>query len=317
MGKRKLIVLLSFIFLSLLIGSAVHSVESRNKPTIVVVLKDTKKQYWKIVEAGAKQAFIDFKVNGKVVGPDAEGEVVGQMNVLKEVLKQKPNALIAAPSHSSAPVPIFKEYKKQNIPVLFIDSDADWEEKTTFIGTNNYELGAKGAALLGSMLQPGDKVALITGPSVTSVFVDRVEGAKKALQAAGIEIAAERLGYDFLFQIMPVMNTILEDHPDINGVLAANDPMALHALKTIEKKGLTIPVVGADGIIEMIKKVKTEAVTATVAQNPYDMGYKSVEAAVKTINGEVVEKRIDSGVDIITKDNAADKLEFLHDILSE
>ncbi|RBW70930.1 sugar ABC transporter substrate-binding protein [Bacillus taeanensis] len=315
MTKRKLIFLIAVFFLCLLIGVTVQSVENKNKPKIVVVLKDGNKQYWKIVEAGANKAFADFQVNGKVVASPSDSEVIGQLKVLREILKQNPDALIAAPSHSSASIPIFNEYHKRDIPVLLIDSDADWEEKTTFIGTNNVELGEKGAALFGSMLQPGDKVAIITGPSFTPVFVERAMGAKKTLQAAGIEIVTERLGYNVLLQLNPVMDSILEKYPTINGVFASNDPMAIHALKSIEEKGLNIPVIGGDGIVSMIEKVESGIITATVAQNPYDMGYKSVEAALKVINGEVVEKRIDSGVDIITKDNAKDKLQFLESIL--
>jgi hypothetical protein len=65
----------------------------------------------------------------------------------------------------------------------------------------------------------------------------------------------------------------------------------------------------------MIKSIQARRINASVAQNPYDMGYIGVEQALRAINGETVVTRIDSGVDIITTDNAKEKLEFLKTIL--
>jgi ribose transport system substrate-binding protein len=63
----------------------------------------------------------------------------------------------------------------------------------------------------------------------------------------------------------------------------------------------------------MIKYIEKGKLSVTVAQNPYDTGYLSVEQALKAIKGESVEKRVDSGIDIITQDNSKDKLDFLAD----
>lgn len=64
-----------------------------------------------------------------------------------------------------------------------------------------------------------------------------------------------------------------------------------------------------------MKIVEAGKLSATVAQNPYDMGYLSVEQAIKAVKGEYIPERIDSGVDILTQDNVKDKLAFLNNIL--
>src|SRR5690606_6000340 len=116
---------------------------------------------------------------------------------------------------------------------------------------------------------------------------------------------------------MSVMENILETNPNIKGVYAANDDMALGALRAIEAEGLDIPVIGTDGTIEAVESIIAGGLTGSVAQMPYDMGDEGVEAALKAIKGEEVDKRIDSGVDIINPENAEQKLSDLKAMLGE
>ena len=80
----------------------------------------------------------------------------------------------------------------------------------------------------------------------------------------------------------------MQEHPDLKGVVATSDYIALPALNVIEKQGLKMPVIGADGITEMLELVEKGTLSSAVVQNPYDMGYLSVQTALKVINGEKV-----------------------------
>ncbi len=278
-------------------------------------MKQLNDEYWKTIQAGAEKAFDDYNIDGEVIAPNSEYSSEKQLAMLKIILKRHPDALIVAPTDPSATIPVLKEYQNKNIPTLMVDTDAGWEKQTTYIGTDHYVLGKKAGELLGSMLQPGDQVALIRGMSVSSVANERIKGAREALEAVGAEIVTEQLGYDRFGQTKPVMESILQSYPDIKGVFATDDVLALHALRIIEKKGLKIPVIGTDGTREMLKLIEGERLSATLAQNPYDMGYVSVKQALRSVKGEPIEKRIDSGIDIITSDNVEDRLSFLAEIL--
>lgn len=318
MKKRWMIPLVCTIVLFVLIGLTVRLIERDERPKVVVVLEGLDSEYWKIVEAGANKAFLDFNIEGKVIA--SNNKTLTKAALLKNVLRQNPDALIVTPHQPSSIIPIFMEYKKKNIPVLFVDTEADWNDKTAYIGTDNPALGKKAGELLASMLQPGDKAALIGGISINAD--ERLKGAKESLEAAGIEIVEQQFErVDDIAEVRAVMSNILktntyQTNSDIKGVFATYDSLALKALNVIEDKGLKIPVVGADGIMDMVKAIEAGTLTATVTQNPYDMGYLSVENALKAINGETVETRIDSGIDIITKDNAKEKLDFLTQILN-
>jgi ribose transport system substrate-binding protein len=307
--KRSIVLLVFFAIFTILVGCLYKSFVNE-KPTIVVVLKDLDTQYWQFVKAGAEKGFRDFDIDGKVIAPNYQSEEGVQEYLLKSTIKENPDALIVSPLNSSI-TSILKEYDERNIPVMLVDTDDSWEKKTSYIGTNNFELGKMGGMLLASQLQPGNKVALIAGDINHPISGDRIRGAKNSLVAAGIKIATEKI--DLPNEIEPVkevMDKVLKDYPDVKGVFAVTDIMALGAFESIEEHGFTMPVIGADGIIEMIELIEEGNLPGTVAQNPYDMGYLSVEAAMKVINGEKIERNIDSGVDIIVKGNAKQRLDF-------
>jgi len=190
------------------------------------------------------------------------------------------------------------------------------EHKTAYIGTDNFELGRKAGELLASGLQPGDEVVLIAGEVISPVSAERVKGATSSLEDAGIKIVEKKIGLpNEPLPVRKVMKKILQNHPDAKGIFATTDIMALNAVKVIREQDYKMPVIGADGIIKMVELVEDGTLPDTVAQNPYDMGYISIENASKIIKGEKIRRNIDTGVDIISKDNAKLKLDYLRELL--
>ncbi|MFP3126618.1 substrate-binding domain-containing protein [Ectobacillus funiculus] len=192
------------------------------------------------------------------------------------------------------------------------------EHKTSYIGTDNFELGRKAGELLASQLQPGDEVALpfLAEDLTYPVFGERIKGAIFSLENAGIKVWTEQVNVsNESLATREVLIAILQKHPDIKGVYATTDIKAIDALTVIKEQGLKMPVIGTDGITEMIELIEDGTLPSTVAQNPYDMGYISIETALKVIKGEKVQRNIDTDVDIISKDNAKLKLDFLRGLL--
>jgi ribose transport system substrate-binding protein len=284
MSKKGKLILLTTCVISTIIIVFIHK-QFADKPKVVIVLKTSDKQYWEIIEAGAKKGFKDFDIDGKVIAPK-DGTAEEQSDLLENVLKESPDVLVVSPVYSPVIIPELENFVRNNIPVLLIDTDDPWENKTTYIGTNNLELGKMAGALLGSQLQPGDKVALIGGEPPGEG--ERIKEARVSLEAVGIKIVAEKtLKNDTV--VVKEMQTILHEHPDLKGVIASTDYIALPVSKLVQKQGIKIPIVGADGITEMVELVEEGTLTGTVAQNPYDMGYLSVEAALKvTMGGKLI-----------------------------
>jgi ribose transport system substrate-binding protein len=307
--KSKAFTLIMLVMV-VVIGGFITKSLAEDKPKVFVVLDHFNIEYWKTIKAGAEKGFRDFGIEGKVLaGKNGTDEEL--INILKNIQKQKPDALIVA-GQSVELVPELEKFVNKDIPVLLVSTDLPWANKTSYIGTNNVDLGETAGSFLASQLQPGDHVALIGGDPTFSVFNDRIKGYKSTLKAAGIHIAVEAFGIsDDEETIKNTTLEMLDKHPEVKGIIATHDTMALQVLTEIKKQGYDIPVIGADGSSDMVELILKGKIPGTVAQNPYDMGYLSVETASKVTKGEKVDTFIDSGVDIIVESNAEDRHEFL------
>lgn len=290
---------------------------NEEKKKIYVVLKTLNSEYFQFIEAGAKAAFKDFNVDGEVIAPNEQTQFMEQINMLEDVLNQNPGGLILTPSQPKTVIPVLEKYKEKNIPVVLADSDVEWDGKLTYIGNDDINSGIKAGELLASKLKAGDEVAILEGISGTPTSAARTIGAKEALEAAGMKVVASQAADWDRVKATSVMENILQAHPNVKGVVGVNDEMALGALKASNTQGKEILSVGIDGIIEAVESISKDSLSATVAVKTYDMGYKGVESIVKTLNGKSVEKKIVTELDVVTKENAEDKLEQLKKLLGK
>ena len=312
MLKKVKVILVVSAVISVMVLGFISVTLADKKPTVVVVLKEGDSQYWRIMRAGMEKGFKDFDIDGKVMVP-SESTTQGQADLLMKTYKEKPDVIITAPIGSSVS-PTLESFT--DVPILLVNNDIPMKNKTAYIGTNNLELGKKAGAFLASQLQPGNKIAILGGELSNSVFRERIEGAKISLQNAGIKIAYLKSGIsNDAKTIQSVIKKLIRDQPDIKGVVTTHDTIALPVIKELKEQGLLIPVIGPDGLTEMVELIADETIPGTVGQNPYDMGYLSVETAMKVIKGENVEKFVDSGVDIIIKENAQQRLNFYEKIM--
>lgn len=285
-------------------------------PQIAVVLKGSDQEYFKLAEAGAKKAFEDFGVNGKFLAASTQTQDQELINILEDLLTNDPDALVVMPSTESA-VPTLAKYAEKDIPVLLIDTDLDWDDKLTYIGTDNYTAGQKAAEHLASQLSEGDEIAILEGVSGAAVSEERVQGVVDYMEEAGIKIATSQAADFDRTKAVNTMENIITANPNIKGIFTANDAMALGALKATESSGLDIPIIGIDGTTDGLESIAAGNVNATVEQQPFEMAYLGVEHALKALEGETVEAQIDSGIELITEDNAADKLDHVNELLGK
>ncbi|QCX33987.1 substrate-binding domain-containing protein [Caloramator sp. E03] len=274
------------------------------KIKIAVVLKALNSDYWKIVQAGAMDAAKQLGVDVEVLGPNAETDIAGQTSIMEDQIVKKVSALVVAPSQPSAAIATFDKAAEANIPVILIDTDAKWDKKCSFVGTGNYAGGEVGGKFIASKLQKGDKVVIIRGALGDTTHDERVNGAKKAMEDAGLQIVAVQPANSDRNMGMSVMENLLQTYPDVKAVFCSNDEMALGAQRAIMQAGKKgIITVGFDGSPDALKSIKAGELTGSVAQSPYNIGKFGVEAAVKVVKGEKIDTRIDTGTSMITAEN--------------
>jgi len=275
---------------------------------IAVVTKALDSEFWLRLKQGAEaaaRAHPDVEV--VVLAPEREINIDQQVAILEDQILKKVSALVVAPAGAAEVIPVLNKAKAAGIPVLLVDTDAPWPEKLSYIGTDNRLGGKLAGEYIVRALEGRGKVAVIRGILGVAAHEDRVAGFQEALaRAPGIRLVTIQPANSERALAMTVMENILTSHPDIRAVFATNDQMALGAMEAIAARNLTgkIILVGFDATQEAVRAVKAGQMHAVVAQHPFEMGRRAVEAAIKVLRGEPIEKRIDTGTTLVTRENA-------------
>lgn len=275
---------------------------------IALVPKAMDSEFWLAVGRGAREAAATRgDVTLSIVAPDREINIDQQVSILEDQLRRGVRVLIVAPTGSAQVVPVLEQAASRKIPVILVDTDAPFAGKVSYIGTDNRAGGALAARHIIATVGQGP-VALIHGVPGNQSQDDRAAGFEEALkQAPGARIVTKQPANSERSLGMTVMENILTAHPDLRAVFATNDQMALGAMEAVEARGLSgkIAIVGFDATQEAVRAIQEGKMSASVAQRPAEMGRRSVQAALDLIDGKNVEPRIDTGTELVTRENAA------------
>lgn len=290
-------------------GSPDDGGASSDSPKVAVVLKTLSSPFWLQVKGGAEAGGEETGADVTLAGATKETAVQEQIDKVRTAITQQVDALVVAPTQAEQLQPILEDAVAADIPVLLVDTNIEgWDGALTFIGTDNLSAGEQAGEFITSKVDSGEAL-LISGVPGNPSTDDRVKGAEKVLEAAGIEIAATLSGNSDRAEGRSVTADALQANPDIRIIFAANDDMALGAIEAVKSAGLQpsdFTVVGVDGTGDAVQSIQDGELTATIAQNAFEMGETGVKEALKVINGETIEKRIDTGVTLVDSDNAAE-----------
>ena len=297
--------------LSLLALLLVASVSSAGQIRVGLVLKALDSEFWLVVKAGGEEAAKENPdVKLTVMAPDRELNVQQQVQIVEDMLVQGLDVLALAPCGSKELMPVMDKAYEAGIPVVLVDTDAPWDKKAAYVGTNNVTGGKLAGEYIAKRLGGKGKVAMITGVMGHQTMMDRVDGATEALKAhPGIEIVAVQPANSERALAMTVMENILSTHPDLNAVFCANDPMAMAALEAVIADRSNVVVVGFNADKEANESIKAGGMAATVAQSSFNIGKYGVETAVKAFRKESLPAHVDTGTELVTIDNVDKFLE--------
>lgn len=276
--------------------------------TIAFVPKAMDSEFWLKVRDGAQKAVEGrADITLSVLAPDREINVDQQVSILEDQIQRGAKALVVAPAGSAQVVPVLQNAIARGIPVVLVDADAPLEGKSSYAGTDNRAGGALAARHVIDKVGSG-KIALISGVPGNQSQDDRAAGFLETIATApGLQVVARQPANSERSLGLTVMENILTAHPDIKAVFATNDQMALGAVEAIRarKPEAGIVVVGFDATGEAVQAIVEGRMSASVAQRPFEMGRRSVEAALALLDGKTVEPRIDTGTELVTSANAA------------
>ena len=263
--------------------------------------------FWAAVEAGAKAKGEELGVEVIVVAPPAESDVQAQITQIEDLIAQGVEGIALAPTDPNALAPVVDAAKAAGIPVVFVDTRGS-NEGVTFIGTNNEVGAALAADFMCKNLPSGSDVAILQGLVSQSTGQARAEGSKKGLEACGLKVVAEQTAEWDRAKGLSVTENILAGNPNIKGIFASNDNMALGAVEALKaaNKLQDVMVVGFDANPDAANSILAGEMTASIAQAPGNMGGFGIQALVDLKAGKTLDAWIDTGTVLVTKDNAAD-----------
>jgi ribose transport system substrate-binding protein len=306
MKKQKLWVWLIIVLIGCLITPACNR-SAGGKRVIAVIPKGVAHFFWQSVHAGADAAGRDFGVEVMWKGPAQETDYSGQINIVEDAINRRVDGIVIAPSHGDALVPIVERAQREGIPVTIFDSGISTETYLSYVATDNRHGGVVAAERLAEKLGGKGKVAIL-GVKAGSVSTDeREQGFQDTIKQKypGISIVAFQYGDADRAKSLDRATDILTAHADLNGMFASNESSTVGAVQAIKQKGLAGKVVlgGFDSSPNLIDDLKAGAIDSLVLQNPFKMGYEGVKAIVAKLNGETPQRRLDTGVMLLTKDN--------------
>jgi ribose transport system substrate-binding protein len=303
------------LLLSLVFVFAVARLHAEDKVyKIAVIPKGTTHEFWKSIHAGAVKAQRELAEQGVKVdliwkGPLKEDDRDQQIQVVENFMTRRVDGIVLAPLDSQALVAPVANAVRARIPVVIFDSDLKSDKYVSFVATDNYKGGCLAGEHLAKLLDGKGNVILLryaVGSASTeareSGFLDTIK------KHPGIKvISSDQYGGATRETAYQAAQNLLNRHGrEVNGIFAPNEPTAIamtKALRDLGKAGGAVKMIGFDAGTQSVQDLKKGDCQGLVVQNPVRMGYEGVRAMVRHLQGQPVEKRVDTGVTLITAEN--------------
>ena len=285
--------------------SSVTIAVGQTKAYIPLISKGFSHQFWQAVKLGSEQAAAEFGVDVTFEGPDNEGQVDRQIDMLAAALAKNPAAIGFAAVDSQASIPMLREIDAAGVPIIAFDSGVASDLPVTTCTTDNLASAALAADEMAKAIGGAGKVAIISHDQTSVTGIERVQGFEEqvAEKYPDIEIVSVQYGGGDHLISTEITKSMLTANPDLKGIFGANEGSAIGILNGVTESGSEIVIVGYDSGAAQKEAVRSGLMSGAITQNPVGIGYETVKAAVMTIKGEAVPKIIDTGFYYYTAEN--------------
>jgi ABC-type sugar transport system substrate-binding protein len=263
--------------------------------------------FWDAMIAGAKKYAKDHPTQIALTtnACKTNDDTPCQIAEIQDAVTKGAKAIVISPMGVGVTAALNKA-KKAGVRIVFVDNTIPGVVPTAVAATNNVKGGLAAGAYIKTQLKSGDTIGLLEAVRGVPNLDQRIDGVKKALAGTGVKvvIGAQQTLCDTKTGAT-VTQDLLTRYPDLTAVYSACDSPAIGAVSVAESKQHPLKIFGYDGDPEMAKLILAGKTTATMAQSPFRMTYLGTQAAVRSLKGQKYVKRIDTGVTLVTKANAA------------
>lgn len=276
------------------------------KRVIGVVPKGRAHLFWQSVQAGAIAASRETGVEISWNGPATETDFNGQLQIIDSMINRRVDAICLAPIDKKAMVNVVERAAAQKIPVVIFDSPVDTEKFVSQVATDNYAAGAMAAERMGEILGgKGDVVMVAVQPGAASTMA-RESGFEETIakKFPDIKIVDKRFGMADYAKSLAVAENMLTAFPKVAGLFASNESSAAGAAQALRARtAMKVKMVGFDSSAPLVEDLRKGVIDSLVVQQPFQMGYQSVMAAVNHLGGKEVVKVNNLAPKLVTAQN--------------
>jgi ribose transport system substrate-binding protein len=251
--------------------------------------------------AASRETNVDIIWNG----PPTETDYTGQLQIVEAMINQRVDAIALAPIDKTAMVGVVERAAREKIPVVIFDSGVDTENFVAQVATDNYRGGQTGAERIGKILGGKGTVAMVAvQPGAASTML-REQGFEETIQKSfpGIKIVDKRFGMADFAKSLGVAENILTAHPELDAMFASNESSTVGAAQALKGRKGHVRLVGFDSSPTLLEDLQSGLIDSLVVQDPFKMGYESVLAAVKKLEGGTPVKINNMPPLLVTKEN--------------
>ena len=241
--------------------------------------------FWRQVQLGAQMAAQQHKLELYFRGPQIERDPLQQLQIIDKVLSRPCAALIVAPSGDEL-LPRLATLKQQGMTIVSIDRDLGSSDVSGVVATDNFQAGLLAGQQMARLLKGQGRVALLRPSSSAQSVAERARGFIQGAGAGGLQVVLERY---LAASESAVQASLARDLRDLDGVFTTNEATSLIALGALRRAKLagTQMHIGFDANPQLVDALRDGHMAGLLVQQPYQMGYQSVDLARRYLLGEL------------------------------
>lgn len=258
-----------------------------SKTKTLAFVTNNASDYWTIARRGTEKADEELpEITVEFLMP-AAGTAAEQKGIIDNLLAKGVSGIAISPKDPANQIQLINDAAKQ-VLVITQDSDAPKSNRAVYIGTDNVAAGRQEGELIKEALPQGGKIMVFVGSADAVNAQERLRGIKEVLAGSKVEIIDVRTDETDHVKAKSNAADTLVKYPDIAGLVGLwsyNGPAILNAVKEAGKVG-QVKIICFDEEDETLAGVKAGAIYATVVQQPYEFGYRSVKLMAQILNGD-------------------------------
>ncbi len=296
----------SLLVLAFVLSYSVTSATAADKPVVGLVMKSLANEFFKnMVEGAERFAKEDGTFELVAVGMNSETDFMTQVSAVENFIAQGVDVIVLAPADSALMAKSAKQAIDKGIVVVNFDVTLDKKalkkvglpEDFLFVGPDNADGAQMVGDYLGEKIGKGGKVIIIEGNPGADNAKQRKEGFMRSVKKYDLEVLASNTAHWETEEANALMSNLLLVHPDVQGVMCANDSMVIGAQKALQAAGRTdVQIVGFDAIAPVNKMIEEGKVLATIDQFGQDLASAGIKVGLNLLSeGKVGPDNIPTG----------------------